>query len=162
MMQMNGVKMSDKCLPGNHHISRYCTPTRVRESDGRPSPQAFQLRDADLKDAEPFLSVNWLELLHTSDLEIQLDKLRSIHPMNLSANGKFAILNVDESKISVKNQTDNNHEIEIKHRPDKNPAHDDPHSGIFNMDQVLSRSQKIRLRVALCHAVKNVQPGLTE
>ena len=53
---------------------------------------------------ETFLSTNWLEYFHASDREIQMSGVRgalSRKGFRVSANGKFAIVNVGEANRHV-------------------------------------------------------------
>ncbi len=124
--------MKGKAVPDEHHVSRYCSPSRLRESDDRPAPPAFQLRDG-----EEYLSVDWLEFLHPSDRGIQLATVQDLFEkqrgFELKPAGRFAILNVGTARATVQEQTPDNRVLAVTHLPDPNVA-GDSHSGIFNVN----------------------------
>ena len=81
-------------LPNDGHVVRYVKPTLVDEEvvDG----SAFVLREN-----ENGLSVNWLEAFADAEQHVQLNEVRRLFRLNLSANGRFAKLKVGETKQRV-------------------------------------------------------------
>ena len=85
-------------LPLEDHVARYCKPRTIQ--DGVPGSTAFELREG-----EPHLSVNWLEFFGQNDREAHIGYVcRSFidKGYQLSRNGRFAVLNVGESKHKIK------------------------------------------------------------
>ena len=81
-------------IPDEHHVVRYVKPTLVEDEvvDG----SAFVLRQD-----EATLSVNWLEAFEGDDQEHQLSEVRRLFRLQLARNGRFAKLNVGETKRHV-------------------------------------------------------------
>ena len=92
---MNNVK-----IPSDHHVARYIKATLVHGdyADG----SAFILREN-----ESGLSVNWLEAFNSNDLCFQLSEVRRLSRIRLSTNGKFAKLNVGNTKQYVHTRAEN-------------------------------------------------------
>ena len=88
--------MQDDPIPGEHHVTRYCSPVRV--DDGAPMASAFELRTD-----EQFLSVNWLECWGDAPVTEALEWVRHEvgRGLQLREGGVFAILNVDDVKVAV-------------------------------------------------------------
>ena len=86
--------MTGDSLPDGHHIVRYVKPTLVEDEivDG----SAFLLRPD-----ENGLSVNWLEAFGYDDEDRQLSEVRRLSRLKLAKNGRFAKLNVGETKRHV-------------------------------------------------------------
>lgn len=86
--------MTGDTLPDDHHIVRYVKPSLVEEEtvDG----SAFLLRPG-----ESGLSVNWLEIFGINDENSQLSEVRQLLRIEPAKNGKFAKLNVGETKRYV-------------------------------------------------------------
>ncbi len=86
--------MSGDDLPNDSHVVRYVKPSLIDDEivDG----SAFVLRDN-----ENGLSVNWLEAFGVGDQFIQLNKVRRVCRLKRSRNGRFAKLNVGETKRCV-------------------------------------------------------------
>lgn len=79
-------------LPDDSHVVRYARPTLVRE-DGSVGGEAFQLRSG-----EQDLSVNWLECFPGISKSQQIAEVRRRSRMQLRPNGRFAELNVGQTK----------------------------------------------------------------
>ena len=86
--------MTGDTLPDDHHIVRYVKPSLVEEEtvDG----SAFLLRPG-----ENGLSVNWLEIFGGNDEHNQLSEVRQRLRLEPAKNGRFAKLNVGETKQYV-------------------------------------------------------------
>ena len=86
---MIGDNLSDA-----HHVVRYVKPSLVEDEtvDG----SAFLLRSD-----ENGLSVNWLEVFGGNDEHHQLSEVRRLSWLRLARNGRFAKLNVGETKRYV-------------------------------------------------------------
>lgn len=86
--------MNGDDLPNDNHVVRYVKPSLIDEEvvDG----SAFVLRDN-----EYGLSVNWLEAFGGSDQQIQLNNVRRVFRLKKSKNGRFAKLNVGDTKRLV-------------------------------------------------------------
>lgn len=59
--------MKDEHILDAHHVSRYCTATRLTEQ-GKPAPAAFRM-----KAHEEYLSVDWLEFIAEDDRDFQIN-----------------------------------------------------------------------------------------
>ena len=79
-------------LPDVSHVVRYAKPTLVRE-DGSVGGEAFQLRSG-----EESLSVNWLECFPGISKSQQVEQVRQRSRLQLRPNGRFAELNVGQTK----------------------------------------------------------------
>ena len=112
----------DRILDRNH-VARHCKPTWV--DDGLPLIAAF-LNDRN----QAHVSVNWLEFFDVAGREAQIEQIRKAFRAKgytLRKNGRFAVLNVGDSAVRVKQATDK--VIRFIHWPEV----DDPsHSGIFD------------------------------
>ena len=86
--------MSERSLPDQDHIVRYCKPTAMG-ADGLPKVSAFELRERDSS-----LSVNWLEYFGL-DRDVSLQQIRQAIQINLRPNGRFAVLGVTAVKQAV-------------------------------------------------------------
>lgn len=77
-------------LPDDHHVVRYVKPSLVEDEtiDGG----AFLLRAS-----ETALSVNWMEAFE-GNRQDQLSEVRRLSRLNLARNGRFALLNIGETK----------------------------------------------------------------
>lgn len=86
-------------LPDRSRIVRYAKPSLVEDEtvDG----SAFLLRPG-----EPGLSVNWLEAFGHVDQSHQLSEVRRLFRLRLSPNGRFARLNVGQTKQYVEEEAD--------------------------------------------------------
>ena len=86
--------MTGDQIPDDDHVVRYVKPSDV---DGATvNGGAFCLRSD-----EAGLSVNWLEILNGTDPHSQLDEVRRLFRLQLRSNGRFAKLNVGETKGRV-------------------------------------------------------------
>ena len=86
--------MTGDNLPDDHHIVRYVKPSLVEDEavDGG----AFLLRPD-----ENGLSVNWLEIFGGNDEHSQLSEVRQLLRLEPAKSGRFAKLNVGETKRYV-------------------------------------------------------------
>ena len=86
--------MTGTPIPDNGHVVRYVKPSLIDEEaiDG----SAFVLRKG-----EAALSVNWLEAFEGDDHEHQLSDVRRLFRLQVARNGRFAKLNVGETKQRV-------------------------------------------------------------
>ena len=112
--------MKGDLLPEEDHVSRYCPPSQVE--DGWPLLGAFQL-----KPAESYLSVNWLEYWMKSTQEEAIDCIRGEIALKRRPNGRFVVLNVGEVKQIVESVI--RRSPTITHQP--TPAMES-HAGIFD------------------------------
>lgn len=90
--------MLDQSLPKDDHISRYCKPS-VMADNGLPMASAFGLRQG-----EEYLSVNWLEYFHLTDLSPAVEKVREAFRSKgyqVRPNGRFVVLNIGAAKRVV-------------------------------------------------------------
>ena len=104
-------------LPDDDHVSRYCKPSSVG-ANGSPLAGAFRLRAS-----ESSLSVNWLEALGAEITDEALAQVRALflaRGFALSANGRFAVLNVGAAKAVVRE------ELGFLLRFDHDPLPNDP------------------------------------
>ena len=81
-------------LPNDSHVVRYVKPSLI--DDEAVDGSAFVLRDN-----ENGLSVNWLEAFGGSDHQIQLNEVQRVFRLKRSRNGRFAKINVGETKRLV-------------------------------------------------------------
>ena len=86
--------MTGEELQDEHHVARYVKPSLVDGSE--IDAAAFVLRPG-----ETGLSVNWLEYFGGGDRQRQVEGVRRTLRLNLSRNGRFATLNVGETKQHV-------------------------------------------------------------
>ena len=127
--------MSGSQIPLDNHVIRYVRPTDVDE--GEVSGGAFMLRPS-----EASLSVNWKERLPGSHGE-QLAALRKLIPLQLARNGRFATLNVGQTKHFLRS---NHHFIDICSEPlDGTEAHppDPSHAGITGLPAYENHSEAV-------------------
>ncbi|MGE5305412.1 MAG: hypothetical protein ACM3TN_19045 [Alphaproteobacteria bacterium] len=90
-------------------------------------PTAFMLREA-----EEYLSVNWLEALRRSDRASQMRDLQELYARKLrvGANARIAILNVGIVRSKVERESQDRRVLRVLHDPET----DDPsHSGIYDI-----------------------------
>ena len=140
--------MRNDPLPDEHHVARYCTPSRVE--DGLPLVEAFTLRQAD-----EYLSVNWLEYFNTPDLTTAVECVREAFgtkQYKLGPNGRFAVLNVEAAKYAAQKAT--GALPAIKHRPCPN---DPSHAGIFGGT---THNFAIAVQLAALVTPEDVHPGV--
>ena len=120
--------MTDEPVPSADHISRYCGGATVL--NGRPTAASFYL-----KDGEEYLSVNWLELLQLGGRDDEIAEIRRVlsTKLILGSTAKIAVLNVGEMKDHVRQNSPDQRDPRVLHRPDEPPDKPDPsHSGIFD------------------------------
>ena len=86
--------MTGNQLPDDGHVVRYVKPSLV---DGEViDGGAFVLRED-----ETGLSVNWLEYFGGNNERRQVDEVRNLFRLRLSRNGRFARLNIGDTKEHV-------------------------------------------------------------
>ena len=86
--------MTGRKLPDGDHIVRYVKPTLIE--DGTVDGGAFVLRSGEFE-----LSVNWLEVFGGTDYHRQVGEVRRLSRLRLARHGRFAKLNVGETKQHV-------------------------------------------------------------
>jgi len=86
--------MTGKNLPDDDHIVRYVKSTLIEY--GIVDGGAFVLRPDEFG-----LSVNWLEVFGGTDHHRQVDEVRRLSRLRLARQGRFAMLNVGETKQNV-------------------------------------------------------------
>lgn len=121
-------------IPETDHIARFCRPSHVNE--GKIQATAFWLRDE-----EESLSVNWLEFLNCSSRNSEIDELRKNYSKTLTvgASAMIAVLNVGEIRLIVREESQDNRNLEVLHDPIKNG--DQSHSEVCNLkpdDQLIA------------------------
>lgn len=120
--------MQDDSIPDDDHVSRYVGGSKITPS-GRITGAAFELRTN-----EDALSVNWLEYLGLGDRCAEIKKIRKVFlekKMDLRPTGKFAVLDVGATKEHVRQESDDNRVLSIKHEPIE--PEDISHAGIYNV-----------------------------
>ena len=90
-----------KALCNDSHVARYCPFTR--HQDEQPLPAAFELRNG-----EVFLSSNWIEYFDMPNLISGMRKVRVEFRKhhNMTKNGRFAVLDVGDTKKTIKSEHD--------------------------------------------------------
>ncbi len=113
-----------------------------------PIVDAFELRPQ-----EEYLSVNWLEHLGRLDTgeAIQLLRKEKSRVLKLASNGRFATLNVGNTKTAIHERQDR--WLRIDHCPFDN---DLSHSGIFGYS---TDDLEIAAEIALLVSEKDVYPA---
>jgi hypothetical protein len=116
-------------VPEADHVSRYCPKRHIDE--GRITGAAFQLRGAtERREAETYISVNWLELLCLPDRESEIAEVRRVLGNKLSMHKRDKIVVGLVGKIieNVFSGTrPDSRQLRVTHEPEV----DDPsHSGI--------------------------------
>lgn len=117
--------MKGEAIPDSDHVARYCRASTIE--DGEILPTAFMLREA-----EEYLSVNWLEALRRSDRASQMRDLQELYARKLrvGANARIAILNVGIVRSKVERESQDRRVLRVLHDPET----DDPsHSGIYDI-----------------------------
>ena len=120
--------MKDEPIPPDHHVSRYCGGASIL--NGEITGASFRLRDDD-----EYLSVNWLESLRLGDRDGEIEEVKRVlgTKMNLGSTAKIAVLNVGDMQDHVRQNSQDDRDLRIFHRPDEPPDKPDPsHSGIFD------------------------------
>lgn len=114
-------------LEDDSHVVRYARPSALRE-DGTVSGEVFQLRDQ-----EPYLSVNWLEYFEGCSKEQQLREVIQLIRLELKATGHLAKVHVSSTIHHVQERLD---DLRIVHCPleaDEKYKADPSHSGIVGL-----------------------------
>ena len=83
-------------LSEDSHVVRYVKPTEILD-DGSVDGSAFRL-----KPNETGLSVNWLDFFIGMTKSQQLDEVRRLIRLTMSRNGRLAELNVDHTRLFVR------------------------------------------------------------
>ena len=120
--------MKDDPIPPDHHISRYCKGSSIL--DDEVTGASFALRDDD-----DYLSVNWLEFLGLGDRNDEIEEVRRVLGTKLRVTGtaKLAVLNVSDTQDYVRQNSEDDRDLKILHRPNEPPDKPDiSHSGIFD------------------------------
>lgn len=114
-------------VPDDHHVSRYCSKTKLTES-GAVTGSAFQLAPD-----QKYLSVNWLEFLNLPKRQDEIAEIRKVlssKGLTLRKSGKIAVLLVGEVIQYVRTEAPDSRTLKILHEPETN---DPSHSGIFGL-----------------------------
>lgn len=118
-------------VPDKDHIARYCGGAKIDE-DGNVTGPCFELRSE-----EEYLSVNWLELLHSTNRTTQLEALRDVFTskgMRLGATAKFAVHQVGKIREHIRSETTDVRELRVLHEPiDEGDIKDLSHCGVYDM-----------------------------
>ena len=114
-------------IPDSDHVVRYCSPRHVH--NGEISESAFSLRLG-----EKYISVNWLEYF-TGNISQRLQDVKNSIGLELSPNGKFAMIPVGEAKGKIEN-------LQIKYHP----VHpNNSHAGLHFSGSEQNREQTLEL-----------------
>ena len=116
-------------VPDTDHISRYCGGAQILP-DGRISGTAFRLREAD-----QYLSVNWLEYLDLGDRASEIAEVRRVleaKGRKLGTTARLAVLNAGLLREHVASASADHRVLDILHEPEpKDPSH----AGIYGLRQ---------------------------
>ncbi len=118
--------MTETPVPDDHHVTRLCGASYIR-SDGVVSFTAFCPRPG-----EAYLSVNWLEYLHSTDEAAALAEIRRVlaTKRKVGSNARLAILRVSDAKAAVRAASGDRLALDVTHEPEP----DDPsHSGMYGV-----------------------------
>jgi len=119
--------MDNDPIPDINHVARYCS-FRTLDENGNPTLLAFELKDADT-----YLSVNWLEFFEAGSCGAQIEEVRQAFERkghSLQKKARFAVLNVRDVCAYVHENTSDKRKLEILHKPE--PL-DPSHSGVFGL-----------------------------
>ena len=122
--------MTGNDLPDEDHVVRYVKPTSVRP-DGVVDGSEFCLREHRPDDTG--LSVNWLECFRGLTREKQLAEVRRLSRLNMRKRGRFAELNVGETKQHVRNELKGLRFIHTPLDAEGGPEADPSHSEITGL-----------------------------
>ena len=101
-------------IPGENLVARWCRSRFVHE--GWPTVGAFYPRPD-----EQYLSGNWLQY-YSEDREVGIQKVTKKHPLTLSEEDRFVVLEVDQILDAI--LTGGGHSPSVTFKPDKgNPSH---------------------------------------
>ena len=120
--------MKDEPIRRDHHVSRYCGGGSLL--NGEVTGVSFFLRDDD-----EYLSVNCLDLLELGDRDIEIEEVKRVlgTKLNIGRTAILAVLNVGDTQDHVRQNSQDDRDLRILHRPDEPPDKPDPsHSGIFD------------------------------
>lgn len=149
--------MNSNDLPENDHIVRYVKPSNIEF--GQVNITEFRLRE-DRPD-EKGVSVNWLECYKNLSKEKQLAEVRKVFRLTLRKKGRFAELNVGETKKFLSEELP---DLRIIHAPlddeDGFPA-DPSHSEIIGLPLgPPEQSDLIAQMIVQC--IRNLHPAIVE
>ena len=133
------------------HISRYCKPSAIYRDTLMPMAAAFELRED-----EEYLSVNWIEYFEELNLVAAINKVQwtlQNKVLNISPNGRFAVLGVKEIKDAISSVT--RHALHIEHMPETD---DGSHCGVFGYS---ASDLEVASEIALQLDLQNVYPSTT-
>jgi hypothetical protein len=120
--------MKGQQIPDSDHIARFCKPSTV--DNGEIQATAFMVRQA-----EEYLSVNWLEELKCSTRASEIRELQDLYAKKfnrISPNARVAILNVAMVYSKVRDESPDQRLLKILHEPITTPP-DPSHAGIYNI-----------------------------
>ena len=120
--------MKDEPVPPDHHVSRYCRGGSLL--NGEVTGASFIL-----KNDEEYLSVNWLDFLGLGDRDSEIEEVRRVLGTKLimGSTAILAVLNVGNTQGHVRQNSQDDRDLRILHRPDEPPDKPDlSHSGIFD------------------------------
>ena len=89
--------MKGELLPDNDNVVRYVKPSLI--DDGKVDGNAFHRRGD-----EEALSINWLDYFRNLSKEQQLCEVRRLFRLQVRPNGRFAELNVSQTRRHVGNE----------------------------------------------------------
>ena len=88
-----------------------------------------------LRDDDEYLSVNCLDLLELGDRDIEIEEVKRVlgTKLNIGRTAILAVLNVGDTQDHVRQNSQDDRDLRILHRPDEPPDKPDlSHSGIFD------------------------------
>jgi len=123
--------MLDDQVPPTDHISRYCPKKHI--VGDRISGAAFELRGpTEQREAETYLSVNWLELLCLAGRDDEVAEVRRVFASKLRMHKRDRIVvgQVGEIIENVLTGSPDGRRLTVVHEPE---GHDPSHSGIYGL-----------------------------
>lgn len=136
-------------LCGTDHFVRYCSKSKLDEHD-QPATSAFYLRRREDGQPEEGLSVNWIEHFRPASVEQAVDQIRGSIQVNVTSNGRFALINVGDAKTTARQEY--NRSLDVRHDPNCN---DKSHCLVTGYTQI----EDIELALVLREQTKQVLPG---
>ena len=124
-------RLKDDPIPRDHHVSRYCGGVSLL--NGGVTGASFLL-----KDDEEYLSVNWLDFLGLDNRDGEIEEVRRVlaTKLTLGSTAILAVLNVGDTQDHVRQNSQDDRDLRVLHRPDEPPDKPDPsHSGIFDTNE---------------------------
>jgi hypothetical protein len=125
--------MAGETIGDDQHVVRHCD-SKFFFDDDSISPSNFMLRRKDAE-VEEYLSVGWLESYTAGPRRGQVAAYRKvIHPniRKFKTSDKLAVLNVGQTKETVRANTPENRVLPFRHWPMPAPKEDPGHAGIHN------------------------------